>query len=110
MSGQLSRKEKRTRSSWRRDTASYDLILVGTGPASAFFLLRYLEASRVGDGVWAGVWLACCALSKQNFGALAGLAILIGFLWGRRDSPLAGRSALSGLARSFSVLALCRIS
>ncbi len=77
---------------------NYSTVSMAFGLAALLFLLRYLEGARARDAVWAGVWLACCALSKQNFGALAGLALLIGFLWGRRDSLLAGRSALAGLA------------
>ena len=61
------------------------------------FLLRHLEAPRKMDGIAAGLLLAGCALTKQNFGALTLLAFLvvIGLRW--RDGALAGRGLLRTL-------------
>ncbi|MFP6564072.1 MAG: glycosyltransferase family 39 protein [Myxococcota bacterium] len=71
------------------------------GIAALLFLLRTLERGRPSDALWLGVALAACALTKQNFGLLVGLAILGGFFWGRRDSPLRERTAFGGLAPVF---------
>ena len=65
--------------------------------AALLFLLRYLEAARRLDAVALGLLLAAAALTKQNFGGLAFVAIGIGLVWGRPGSALAQRSWISGL-------------
>lgn len=76
---------------------NYSTVSLVFGLFALLFLLRYLEEARAPDAVVCGVALALCALTKQNFGALTGVAILVGFLWGRLDSPLAIRSISKGL-------------
>ena len=61
------------------------------------FLLRHLEAPRQADGIAAGLLLAGCALTKQNFGALTLLAFLIVILLSWRDGALSGRGLLRSL-------------
>jgi len=79
------------------------------------FLLRQLEAPRRADGIAAGLLLAGCALTKQNFGALTLLAFLIVILLRWRDGALAGRgllrtlwpvAAAGGLASAAALVAL----
>lgn len=61
-------------------------------------LLRYLESARLRDAVLAGLLLSACGLVKQNFGALAALAIALGYLWGRAAAaPVARRSLVGGI-------------
>jgi hypothetical protein len=61
------------------------------------FLLRHLEAPRRVDGIAAGLLLAGCALTKQNFGALTLLAFLVVILASWREGALAGRGGLRSL-------------
>lgn len=62
------------------------------------FLLRYLEGARLRDAALSGLMLGACGLVKQNFGALASLAVAIGLAWGRLgNGPLARRSLLGGI-------------
>jgi len=56
-------------------------------------LLSHLERGRSVDAVASGLCLGASALVKQNFGVLAGLAVLAGLLLGRRRPALSGRSA-----------------
>jgi 4-amino-4-deoxy-L-arabinose transferase-like glycosyltransferase len=65
--------------------------------AALLHLLRYMESARLRDGLLTGALLAACALTKQNFGALAGLVIAIASLWEWRAAPRSGRSTLGGL-------------
>jgi hypothetical protein len=65
--------------------------------AALLALLRYLERGRGVDAVVSGLCLAASALVKQNFGALAVLAVATGLWLGRRDPALEGRSALRAL-------------
>ncbi|MED5262762.1 MAG: glycosyltransferase family 39 protein [Myxococcota bacterium] len=76
---------------------NYSTISLALGLFALLFLLRYVEGARRRDAVICGFALALCALTKQNFGALAGFAILVGFLWGRPESPLGSRSLAKGL-------------
>jgi hypothetical protein len=64
---------------------------------SLLFLLRYLESARLADGVAVGLLLAVCGLVKQNFGALALLAVLAAYAGCRRGAPLGARSWIAGL-------------
>jgi hypothetical protein len=56
------------------------------------FLFRALEGGRDRDALATGLCLGACALVKQNFGALAALAVLAGLGLARREPPLAARS------------------
>lgn len=76
---------------------NYSTVSLAFGLVALLFMLRYVEENRTLDAVVCGLALALCALTKQNFGALAGLALLLGFLWGRRGSPLANRTVVAGL-------------
>src|SRR5262245_41734683 len=62
--------------------------------AALLALLRFLAAGRGRDLVAAGLALGICALVKQNFGALAGLALAGGLWLGGRGSA----RALAGLS------------
>ena len=64
-------------------------------------LLRALASQRAPDAVAAGLLLAACALTKQNFGALALLAYGVAIALAWRDGAFAGR----GLVRSLGPLA-----
>ena len=75
------------------------LSMLNYSPLSMLFalgallaLLRHLERGRSADAVLAGLCLGASALVKQNFGALAGLAVLAGLWLGRGSPALAGRS------------------
>jgi len=76
---------------------NYSTLSLAFGLVALLFLLRYVEGAGILDAVVCGLALALCALTKQNFGALAGLALLVGFLWGRRGSPLENRTVVGGL-------------
>ena len=76
---------------------NYSTLSVCLALAALLFLLRYLEAARRLDAVALGLLLAAAALTKQNFGGLAFVAIGIGLVWGRPGSALAQRSWISGL-------------
>jgi hypothetical protein len=68
---------------------NYSTLAVCFGLLALLFLLRYLDAARVHDAVWLGLFVACAALTKQNFGGLVFIALLVGLLWGRSGSALA---------------------
>jgi uncharacterized membrane protein len=71
------------------------------------FLLRYLETARLSDAAVAGLLLGACGLVKQNFGALASLAVALGYVAGRAGgAPLARRSLLGGILP----IALCAVA
>jgi hypothetical protein len=76
---------------------NYSTLAISFGLMALLLMLRYLEAGRTGDGIGMGLLVAAAALTKQNFGALVFLALLVGLLAGRRDSALANRSAVAGL-------------
>ncbi len=60
-------------------------------------LVRYQESARTTDGLGVGVALACCALTKQNFGGLAFLAVIVTYMATRRNAPGIRRSVVGGL-------------
>lgn len=60
------------------------------------FLLRYLETARLADAALVGLALGACGLVKQNFGALASLAVALGYAWGRTGGAPVGRRSLLG--------------
>jgi len=76
---------------------NYSSVSVLFALAALLLLLRYLDSTGVLEGVLAGILLAACALTKQNFGALAGLTMLVVFLWEWHDSPRNQHSAFVGL-------------
>jgi hypothetical protein len=76
---------------------NYSPLALLFGLAALIFLLRQLESGRAADGVAAGLLLGACGLVKQNFGALAVVAVVIGFSWCRRGAPLGRRSFAAGL-------------
>jgi len=76
---------------------NYSTVSLFFGLAALLFMLRYLERADRFDAIGAGVALAFCAITKQNFGFLVGLALFVGFLFTRLDSPLRKRSAIAGL-------------
>lgn len=57
-------------------------------------LQRHLESARIGDGLALGGLLALSALTKQNYGFLAILAIGLALTWSRPRSALADRSLM----------------
>ncbi|MBI5504740.1 MAG: glycosyltransferase family 39 protein [Deltaproteobacteria bacterium] len=59
---------------------------------------RYLATARPLDGVLTGLSLGVCVLFKQNYGALALLAVFASLVWNRRDSALADKPLLRALA------------
>ncbi len=75
-------------------------------------LLRTLEGGRSLDAALAGLSLAASILVKQNFGALATVAVLAGLWRGRRGPALSGRPwsrvllpfALGGAALALPIL------
>jgi 4-amino-4-deoxy-L-arabinose transferase-like glycosyltransferase len=77
---------------------NYSSVSTGFGLAALLFLLRYLESGRLREGVLVGLFLAACALTKQNFGAFAFLALAVALVWGRRGSALESRSWGAALA------------
>jgi len=64
-----------------------------------FFCRRYVEEARISDGIATGALLGLSTIIKQNFGALALLAVLVSALWTRRE----GRLAHVPLLRAFAV-------
>jgi len=61
-------------------------------------LLRGFETKRTFDAALAGLLLAACALTKQNFGALALLACGAAIALAWRDGVFAGRGLVRSLA------------
>ena len=76
---------------------NYSPLALLFGLGALLFLLRQLQSARMADGVAAGVLLGACGLVKQNFGALAVAALMLGFAWGRKGAPLGRRSVMTGL-------------
>lgn len=66
--------------------------------AALLAVLRWQERGRFADAVAAGICLGLCGLVKQNFGALAGLAVLVGLAAGRRAPAAAGDTRARALA------------
>ncbi|MBW2291066.1 MAG: glycosyltransferase family 39 protein [Deltaproteobacteria bacterium] len=60
--------------------------------ASLYFSIRLLDEGAASSGIGLGVCLALAVFCKQNFGALAFLAVVIALIWNRRHSALAERS------------------
>ena len=73
--------------------------------AVLLFVLRWQERGRDADAVAAGLCLGACALVKQNFGALAGLAVLAGLALGR-GAPAAPRPGRALAAVALGAAAL----
>ncbi|HIF95546.1 MAG TPA: hypothetical protein EYQ54_00715 [Myxococcales bacterium] len=76
---------------------NYSTLSLSFGLVALVFLLRYLEAGRLGDGIAMGFLIAAAALTKQNFGALIFAGLLAGLLVNRRESALAERTAAHSL-------------
>jgi hypothetical protein len=77
---------------------NYSTLAMVFAVFSLVYLLRYLESARPSDAVLAGLLLSACGLVKQNFGALASLAIALGYLWGRAAAaPVARRGLVGGI-------------
>lgn len=55
---------------------AYSAVSLMFGLWALLFAFRYAERARTIDGVVAGLMLAACALTKQNYGLLAGAAVL----------------------------------
>jgi len=68
-------------------------VLLALG--ALFVLQRYLDSARFGEGLALGGLLALSALTKQNYGFLAILAIGIGIAWNRPRSALSDRSLMA---------------
>ena len=85
---------------------NYSSLALAMCMASLYLLVSLLDKGRRSTAVGLGVTLALGVFCKQNFGALAFAAVLIGLLSSRRHSALAERSwtgillpiACSGLA------------
>jgi hypothetical protein len=78
---------------------SYSSLSLVSALAALVCVRRYVEGARVLDGVAAGVLLGVCTLFKQNFGAIALLAVFLSALWSRRE----GRLAQTPAWRAFGV-------
>ena len=76
---------------------NYSSLSLAGALAALLWSQRYLASGRRRDGVILGLLLAATALTKQNFGALALLAIGTSLLWNRSRSAFADRGALSML-------------
>ncbi len=92
---------------------NYSTLSVCFGLIALLFTLRSLEAGRTFDACAVGFFIACAALTKQNFGGLIFIALFGAILWLYRSSALADRGvleallpiALSGLALTLCVVA-----
>jgi len=76
---------------------NYASLSVLLALAALLALQRYLESARISDGLALGGLLALAALTKQNYGFLAILAIGIAIAWNRSRSALADRSLVAAL-------------
>jgi hypothetical protein len=74
---------------------NYSPVAFLFGLAALLCLLRYLEAGRLADAIAMGALIACCTLTKQNFGALVLMGCTIGLFWGRQSSLLRERSVVA---------------
>ena len=70
---------------------NYSSLSLALSVASLYFLLRYLDDGRKQAAIALGTCLALAVFCKQNFGALAFGAALVGLLWNRRGSALEDR-------------------
>jgi hypothetical protein len=75
----------------------YSAVSLVAGVGGLLFLLRYSERAQPIDGAAVGLLLGICALTKQNFGMLALIAIVAGFLGARAGADLGRRSLVAGL-------------
>lgn len=71
---------------------NYSSLSLTLALASLLVFLHYLKFGRTRDGIVLGAMLALTALTKQNYGALAIIAIGLALAWNRPHSPLASRS------------------
>ncbi len=76
---------------------NYSTLTVCLGLVSLLFALRYLERGALVDGLLLGFFIACAGLTKQNFGGLVFVALLVGFFWLRGSSALAERPIFAAL-------------
>lgn len=91
---------------------NYSALAGALGLAALLATLRYLERGRSADALAIGVVVGACLFTKQNYGALAALALAAAIALGQRHSALRDRSlqrallpvVLSGSA--FLVLAI----
>jgi hypothetical protein len=90
---------------------TYSSMSLVSALGALVFVRRYVEGARTGDGLAAGVLLGLATVFKQNFGALALVAVLLSALWTRREGrlgdvpwprafalPIAGGAAVAVLA------------
>jgi len=70
---------------------NYSTLAVTFGLVALLCLLRHLETGHGRDAAWVGVFVAAATLTKQNFGALVFVSLLLVLLWHRRTSVLAER-------------------
>lgn len=64
---------------------------------AALAMLAFLESGEAWQGLVAGLLLGACGVVKQNFGALAVLALAAGFALSRRGTPVARKGLLAGV-------------
>jgi hypothetical protein len=74
--------------------------------AALLALLRFLEGGRLGEALLAGLALGACALVKQNFGVLAGLALVGGMALGGRATARAIATLALGAAAPLAAAAI----
>lgn len=74
---------------------AYSGIALLFGLTALLAAFRYLENGRLLDGLATGVFLALCALTKQNYGAFFGISIAVGLMWMRSASALAEKPIVS---------------
>ena len=67
---------------------NYSTVAISFGVVSLTLLLRYLDEGEKKVGLLLGLFIAAAALTKQNFGALIFLSLLISLVWNRKDSAL----------------------
>jgi hypothetical protein len=77
---------------------AYSGIALLFGLASVLTTFRYLESGLAREGLLAGILLALCALTKQNYGAFFGIGIAFALLWARPVSTLANTTVLRTFA------------
>ena len=77
---------------------NYSSLALAGSLAALLCAQRYQQDGRRAHAVAMGCLLAATALTKQNYGALAILAIFVSLAWNRRDSALEGRSVAAALA------------
>src|SRR5262245_6951385 len=77
---------------------NYSSLALLLALAALLGLLRFLERGRRADLLGAGLAVGACALVKQNFGALAGLALAGGLAAGARASAASFATLVLGAA------------